>query len=127
MDAYRIDYSPVPRVEIEKTEVDIAPLDIKPGSCPNALNLNANGVLAPAILGTAGFDICRVSPDSVRLQGVVPLRWAWEDVSWAPDARSLNLTTRVMRPRQRGAIQVGTAPRHGQRRHLRPPAAGQGR
>jgi len=62
-------------------------MDIKPGSCPNPLNLKAKGVLPVAILGTEDFDVMTVDPATVRLTregyeetGVFPLRWAWEDV-----------------------------------------------
>jgi len=81
-------------------------LDIKPGSCPNPLNLNftAHGqtevvsgsnmaakadpgvrtpkpVLPVAILGTDDFDAADIDPASVMLEGVPAVRWAIEDVS----------------------------------------------
>jgi len=59
---------------------DVA-VDIKPMSCPNPLNVNSKGVLPVAILGTEDFDVTMVDPASVRLEGVVPLRWALEDVA----------------------------------------------
>jgi hypothetical protein len=60
--------------------------DIKPGSCPNPLNLNQNaqnskGVLPVAILGTEEFDVADIDPTSVSIMGVAPLRWSYEDVS----------------------------------------------
>jgi hypothetical protein len=81
VDAYRMDYSSTPSVMVEITEVGIAPIDIKPASCPNALNLKGNGVLPVAILSTEDFDATWVSPESVRLEGVAPLRWGLEDVA----------------------------------------------
>lgn len=57
------------------------PVDIKPTSCWNPLNVDEKGVLPTAILGDADFDVAHVDPASVRLQGVAPLRWAWEDVA----------------------------------------------
>jgi hypothetical protein len=57
------------------------PVDIKPTSCPNPLNVGKRGVLPVAILGTEGFDVSRVDPATVELEGVSPLRWAWEDVA----------------------------------------------
>ena len=59
-----------------------APLDvdIRPASCPNPLNVNSRGVLSVAILGSEGFDVDQVDPDTVLLEGVSPLRWSWEDV-----------------------------------------------
>jgi hypothetical protein len=56
-------------------------LDIKPGSCPNPLNMKSRGVLPAAILGTAGFDVTRIDPATIRLEGVAPIRWSLEDVA----------------------------------------------
>ncbi len=61
------------------------PVDIKPMSWPNPLNVKAKGVLPVAILGTADFDVSQVDPATVRLEGVAPLRWALEDVGTAGD------------------------------------------
>ena len=55
------------------------PLDIKPQACPNPLNVNSQGVLPVAILGTEDFDVTQVDPASVRLAGVEPLRWDLEE------------------------------------------------
>jgi len=57
------------------------PVDIKPTSCPNPLNVKSRGVLPVAILGTADFDVTEVDPESVLLEGVAPIRWALEDVA----------------------------------------------
>ena len=57
------------------------PVDIKPGSCPNPLNVNSKGVLPVAIVGTADFDVTKVDPSTVRLEGVAPLRWALVDAT----------------------------------------------
>jgi len=56
-------------------------MDIKPGSCPNPLNVGNNGVLPVAILGTDEFDVTMVDPASLLLAGVAPLRWAMEDAA----------------------------------------------
>ncbi len=56
-------------------------VDIKPRSCPNPLNTKDKGVLPVAILGTDGLDVRTIDPGSVRLEGVAPLRWAFEDVA----------------------------------------------
>jgi hypothetical protein len=50
-------------------------------SCPNPLNVGGKGVLPVAILGSDVFDVNEVDPASVRLEGVAPLTWAWEDVA----------------------------------------------
>ncbi len=62
------------------------PVDIKPTSCPNPLNVKSGGVLPAAILGTEDFDVTQVDPASIILgleveEGVSPLRWAYEDVA----------------------------------------------
>lgn len=58
------------------------PVDIKPTSCRNPLNTNEKGVLPVAILGFGDFDVTMIDPASVRLlDGVAPLRWAYEDVA----------------------------------------------
>jgi hypothetical protein len=56
-------------------------VDIKPGSCPNPLNVKSSGVLPVAILGTADFDVTTIDPTSIRLAGVSPLRSSFEDVA----------------------------------------------
>ena len=85
-------------------------LDIKPGSCPNPLNLRPyrdgaptlavdelsdavpsakpdpgvrppRGVLPVAILGTAEFDPTMIDWTTVTLQGVSPIRHSFEDVA----------------------------------------------
>ncbi len=56
-------------------------VDIKPGSCPNPLNVTENGVLPVAILGTAEFDVFTLDLTSIRLAGVAPIRSSYEDVS----------------------------------------------
>jgi hypothetical protein len=66
--------------------VEVA-VDIKPGSCPNPLNLAGNGVLPVAILGTEDFDADMIDPVSVRLAGVGSIRSSLEDVA-APAAGS---------------------------------------
>ena len=62
--------------------------DIKPGSCPNPLNLKSKGVLPVAVLGTEDFDVTTIDPVSIVLTregyedfGVSPLRWSLEDVA----------------------------------------------
>jgi len=56
------------------------PVDIKPGSDPNSINLGAKGVVPVAILTTADFDATTVDPDTVVFAGADPLRWTQEDV-----------------------------------------------
>lgn len=54
------------------------PVDIKPGSCPNPLNVTGKGVLSVAVLGTEDFDVAIIDSASVQLAGVAPLRWSVE-------------------------------------------------
>jgi hypothetical protein len=59
----------------------VVPVDVKPGSCPNPLQLKSKGVLPVAILGTDTVDVGQIDPATVRLAGVSPLRWSVEDVA----------------------------------------------
>ncbi len=61
------------------------PVDIKPMSWPNPLNVNSKGVLPVAILGTEDFDVTQIDPATILLEGKAPLRWALEDVGTADD------------------------------------------
>ena len=57
------------------------PLDIKPGSCPNPLNLKSKGVTPVAVLGTYDFYVSDLDLTSLRLNGVSPSRSSMEDVA----------------------------------------------
>jgi len=61
--------------------------DIKPGSCPNPINIKSKGVLPAAIMGTEDFDVTTLDPASLRLRlkgsendQVAPLQWALADI-----------------------------------------------
>jgi|GEM_PF-1624813 len=63
-------------------------IDIKPGSCPNPLNLKSKGVLTIAVLRTEDFDVFDIDPETILLTregyedpGVAPIRWNYEDVA----------------------------------------------
>lgn len=56
-------------------------VDIKPGSCPNPLNIAPVGLLPVAVLGTKDFDVFTIDPASIRLAGVAPTHSSYEDVS----------------------------------------------
>jgi len=49
-------------------------IDVKPGSCPNPLNLASKGDLPVAILGTENFDVTQIDPSTIKLAGVSPIR-----------------------------------------------------
>jgi hypothetical protein len=59
----------------------VVSMDIKPQGCPNPINVEAEGVLPVAILGTATFDVTTIDLSTVKLQGVSPLRSALQDVA----------------------------------------------
>ncbi|MHC4735896.1 MAG: hypothetical protein ACYTDW_15780, partial [Planctomycetota bacterium] len=56
-------------------------VDIKPGSCPNPLNVTSRGVLPVAVLGSEDFDVSSIDVASIRLAGVAPIRSSYEDVA----------------------------------------------
>ena len=55
-------------------------IDIKPGSCPNSINLKSKGVVPVAVLTTDSFDAATVDPSTVELEGVLAVKWAMDDV-----------------------------------------------
>ena len=71
-------------------------IDIKPGSCPNPVNVKSSGVLPVAILGTEDVNVIDIVIASIRLAdpNVAPIRNSYEDVA-APvfDANDCNCTT----------------------------------
>ncbi len=56
-------------------------IDIKPTSCPNPLNVKVGGVLPVAILGGEDADVMEIDPETVALEGVEPIMYAYEDVA----------------------------------------------
>jgi uncharacterized protein (DUF2141 family) len=77
-------------VDITVTDADVpvdfglrmymdVPVDVKPGSDVNPLNLKSKGVLPVAILGTDSMDVAMIDPASLRFNGVPPLRWSYGD------------------------------------------------
>lgn len=71
----------------------VVAVDIKPGGCPNPLNVKSSGVLPVAILGTDDYDITTIDPTSIRLTGVEPIRSSYEDVATpVSDSNDCNCT-----------------------------------
>ena len=68
-------------------------IDIKPGSCPNPLNVESKGVLPVAILGSADFDVHDIDVASIRLADVAPIRSSLEDVATPVDGDECECTT----------------------------------
>jgi hypothetical protein len=56
-------------------------LDVMPGACPNPFNVRSRGVLPVAILGRSDFSVTDIDVESLRLNGVAPLRSSVEDVA----------------------------------------------
>jgi PKD repeat protein len=68
-------------VTITVTESSPALIDIKPGSCPNAFNRKEGGLVPIALVGRSDFDTSQVDPGSVTIEGISPVRWAFEDAA----------------------------------------------
>lgn len=75
-----VDSQHVISVFVENTEIEV-PIDIKPQSCPNPLNVKSQGVLPVAILGTDDFDVTNINPETVTLEEQLALKSALEDVA----------------------------------------------
>ncbi|MHC4571499.1 MAG: FG-GAP repeat protein, partial [Planctomycetota bacterium] len=60
-------------------------IDIKPGSCPNPLNVKSKGVLPVAILGTEDVNVITIDPNSIGFSigdvNVRAIRYSYEDVA----------------------------------------------
>jgi hypothetical protein len=65
----------------EEPTVLWVPLDIKPGGCPNPINIRAKGVTPVAVLGTPELDVTQIDETTLFLAGVAPVRVGWEDVA----------------------------------------------
>ncbi|MBA2841016.1 hypothetical protein HNP87_001565 [Methanococcus maripaludis] len=66
--------------------------DVKPGSCPNPINIKSNGVQPMAIAGSEEFDVYDINVSTLKIgicvngeftefEGVAPLRWVYSDVT----------------------------------------------
>jgi len=82
-DKYRSSYHDPVIVTMRFVEVDILPR-----SCDNSFNIKAKGGLPVAILGKAELDVTQISPATLTLAGVAPLRWSTEDVATLDDCSS---------------------------------------
>lgn len=65
------------RFEVKKQVV----IDIKPGSFPNSINLNSNGLTPVAVLSGTNFDATTIDSETVMFAGTQPIRDAIEDVN----------------------------------------------
>jgi len=64
-------------------------LDLKPGGCPNPLNLKSLGLFPAAILGSAEIDVYEIDELTIELEGVAPIRIVYEDVAGPPAEQAL--------------------------------------
>ena len=76
------------RVEEEEPPPGEPDLDIKPGSCPNPINVRSGGVVPVALVGSMGFDVLNVDTSTLilsRTDGVggtvAPIRIRISDVA----------------------------------------------
>lgn len=63
-----------------------ADIDIKPNSCPNAINPNSGGKTPVAVLGRSWFDVNWIDPTTVKFggpgePGVYAMHYAIKDVN----------------------------------------------
>jgi len=79
----------------------IAEIDLLPQTCPNVVAAfdaadvdrphpaaaGPHGDLPVAILGTEGFDVSSIAVSSLKLEGVAPVTWRYEDASAPLEAR----------------------------------------
>lgn len=77
---YLVDDADITFITAPEPVIEVA-VDIKPGSCPNPLNVRSKGVLPVAILGTEDFDVKAIDVASIRLAGVGPDRSGYEDLA----------------------------------------------
>lgn len=67
-------------------------VDIKPGSCPNAVNIKKKGVMTVAVLGSADFDVHDIDASSVQLAGKASQKAMIDDVSTPYDGNACGCT-----------------------------------
>ena len=61
--------------------LNACPIDIKPGSYPNSINLNSNGVVPVAVIGSADFSVEWIKPETVKFINAFAFKWSLENVN----------------------------------------------
>jgi hypothetical protein len=61
-----VDHLQYGRITVNPGPLELA-LDIKPGACPNGLNVRSEGKLSVALLGTADIDVSRIDATTIQL------------------------------------------------------------
>ena len=70
----------MPKPTLAQVQVIEVEVDIKPGSCPNPINLKKKGVTPVAIVGSADFDpVATIDVDTIMLEGVPPVKSEMSD------------------------------------------------
>lgn len=69
--AFRIKGAPIFNVSV----------DIIPKTCPNEFSIKGGGSMKVAILGSVDFDVNNIDIESVRLEGIAPVRSSFKDKS----------------------------------------------
>jgi hypothetical protein len=64
------------------TRLDVA-IDVRPGNAENPVNPGSNGMLPVALLGSTGFDVMDVDPESLALgvNGAPAVDWTYADAN----------------------------------------------
>ncbi len=55
--------------------------DVHPQSCPNPINVKSGGLTPMAILGSEKLDVTDIDVDTLLVNGVAPVKYAYEDVA----------------------------------------------
>jgi hypothetical protein len=64
-----------------RTKAGLVSIDVKPGVCPNYVNVTRSGSLTVAVPGRLQLGAAKIRPSSIRLEGVRPSSWALGDVA----------------------------------------------
>lgn len=91
-EAFEVEPGTCPCIGDETVPIDI---DIKPASCPNPLRAKSRGkgVIPVAILGSDELDVMDIDITTITLEGVSPIRSAFEDVSTPFEGEECECTT----------------------------------
>ena len=66
--------------------------DVRPEACPNTLNTHGQGAIPMAVLGGPDFDVSRIDPTTLLLEGLSPEKIRMEDVAAAPSGTACACT-----------------------------------
>jgi len=67
--------------DVRYFRITMVPVAIQLTSCGNTFNVDERRILRVAINGTSGLDVSQIDPASLRLEGVGPTGWVFEDIS----------------------------------------------